>query len=74
MGKKKTVLKHLVRHTAWKTGGVRCLEKVLGKFDGQGCLGKVHARLHARLLGGLGWDWCLETAWGRCTEKVFVCS
>ena len=33
-------------------------------------LGKVHARLHARLLSGPGWDWCLEIAEGRCTEKV----
>ena len=34
--------------------------KVLGNFDGRGCLGKVLARLHARLPGGLGWDRCLE--------------
>ena len=47
------------------------LEKVLGDFDGRGWLGKVLARLHARLPGGLGWDWCPEIALGGCTEKVF---
>ena len=36
------------------------MEKVLGNFDGRGCLGKVLARLHASLPGGLGEDWCLE--------------
>ena len=33
---------------------------MLGHFDGWRCLGKVLARLHARLPGGLGRDWCLE--------------
>ena len=45
-----------------KTGGIRRLEKVLGTLDGRGCLGKVLMRLHARLLGGLGWVWCLGLA------------
>ena len=62
--KKKKVLRYLVWHTAWKTEGIRRLEKVLGNFDGPWCLGKVLARLHARLSGGLGWDWCLEKGVG----------
>ena len=45
-----------------KGGWAGRLEKVLGNFDGLGWLGKVLARLHARLLGGLGWDWCSEIA------------
>ena len=64
MGPQKKVLRYLVRHTTWKTEGARCLEKVPGNFDGRGCLGKVLARLHARLPGGLGWDWCLEKGVG----------
>ena len=64
MGQNKKVLRHLVQRTAWKTGGVRRLEKVLGNFDGRGCLGKVLARLHVILpgrgVGGLGWGRCLE--------------
>ena len=47
---------------AWKGGQLGSLRKVLGNFDGRGCLGKVLVRLHLRLLGGLGWDWCLEIA------------
>ena len=39
--------------SAWKRGQVGSLEKVLGNFNGQGSLGKVLTRLHARLLGGL---------------------
>ena len=61
-----------MQHTAWKTEGARRLEKVLGNFDGRGWLGKVLARLHARLPGGLGWDWSLEKGvwggWKRCLE------
>ena len=44
---------------------------MLGKFDGQGCLGKV---LHARLLGGLGSGWCLEIAWVHAQNKCLGCS
>ena len=33
---------------------------MLGNFNGQRWLGKVPLRLHARLTGGAGWDWCLE--------------
>ena len=82
MGQKK-FLRHFVQRTASKTGGVRCLEKELGIFDGRGCLGKVLARLHPRLPHGLGWDWCLEKepggelgksqkwvlSWGTLTKK-----
>ena len=56
---------------AWKRGWGWRLEKVLGTFDGQGWLGKVLARLHARLPVGLGWDWCLEIALGRSMENLF---
>ena len=35
-----------------------------------GSSGNVLVRLYARSLGGPGWDWCLEIALGRCTEKV----
>ena len=63
MGKKK-YLTHLVWRTAWKTRGVRSLEKVLGNCDERGCLGKVLARLHARLPVGLGWDWCFQKGVG----------
>ena len=65
----KKKLRYLVRRTAWKTGGVRHLEKVHGKFDGRGCLRKVLARLHVRLPGGLGWDWCLEKGLGGVLGK-----
>ena len=47
---------------------------MFGRFDRPGWLGKVLARLHARLPGGLGWGWCSEFALGQCTEKVFGCS
>ena len=46
-------------------------KKVLGNFDQWGWLGKVPARLHARLPGGRGWDWCLEIALGRSMENLF---
>ena len=39
---------------AWKRGWAGRLQKVLGNFDGRVCLGKVLARLHERLPGGLG--------------------
>ena len=48
---------------AWKRGWAGRLGKVLGNFDGWGCLGKVLTRLHARLLGGLGWIGAWELPW-----------
>ena len=36
----------------------------LRNFDGRVWVGKVVARLHATLSGGLGWDWCLEKGVG----------
>ena len=55
-----------------KTGGIRHLEKVLGNFDGQGCLGRVLARLHARLPDGLGWDGGLEKGVGGEVGRVLA--
>ena len=51
--------------------GICRLEKVLRIFNGWGWLGKVLARLHVRLTGGLGWDWCLEKGVGKEVVKVF---
>ena len=41
-----------------RTQKKKCLEILMGV----GCLGKVIARLHVRLLGILSWDWCLDIA------------